>query len=125
MDGRCGQERVLEPGVLASAEGGLGQEPVAQSLQGQRLGPAGPAPLQRVRGEVKEHLAGERVVSRVQRRKPAQHLEEASVAGEPVEQGTAGSHGLLMSRPLPARHNTTVNQNRQLRAAVTPDHAAR
>jgi hypothetical protein len=35
---------------------------------------------------VEEHLAGERVVARVQGRKPARHLEDVSVAGEPVEQ---------------------------------------
>ena len=35
-------------------------------LQGQRAGPAGPAPVQRVGGEVEEHLAGEGVISRVQ-----------------------------------------------------------
>jgi hypothetical protein len=31
---RCGEHRVLEPGVLPAAEGGLGQEPIAQPLQG-------------------------------------------------------------------------------------------
>jgi hypothetical protein len=64
VDTRCGQHCVLELRVLPSAEGRLGQEPLAQSLQVQRLGPAGPAPLQRVRSEVKEHLARERVVAR-------------------------------------------------------------
>jgi hypothetical protein len=58
VDGCCGQDRVLELRVLPSAEGGLRQEPLAQSLQGQRLGRAGPAPLQRVRGEVKEPRRG-------------------------------------------------------------------
>ena len=51
VDGRRGQDRVLELGVLPSAEGALGQVALAQPLQGQRLGPAGPAPFQRVRGE--------------------------------------------------------------------------
>jgi hypothetical protein len=77
---------------LPSAEGTLGQEPLAQSLQRQRLGPAGPAPLRRVRGEAKEHLAGKRIVSRVQGRKSAQRLEDVSVVGEFVDQGTTGSH---------------------------------
>jgi hypothetical protein len=47
----------------------LGQEPLAQSRQGQRVGPAGPAPVQRVRGDAEEHLAGKGIVPRVQRRK--------------------------------------------------------
>ena len=63
VQGCCGQHRVLEFRVLAAAEGGLGQEPLAQSLQGQRVGPAGPAPVQRVRGDAEEHLAG-KVLSR-------------------------------------------------------------
>jgi hypothetical protein len=75
------------------AEGALGQGSLAQSLQGQRLGSTGPAPLQRVPGEVKEHLAGERVVVRVQAREPAHHLDDVSVAGESSEQSTTGSHG--------------------------------
>ena len=57
--------------VAPAAEGGFGQEPIAQSLQGQRIGPAGPAPVQRVRGDAEEHLAGEGIVPRVQRRKLA------------------------------------------------------
>src|SRR6185312_5292642 len=109
MDTRCGQHSVLKLRVLPSAEGGLGQEPLAESLQGQRLVSAGPAPLQRVRREVKEHLAGKRVVSRVQGCKPAQHLEDADVTGEPVEQGMTGGHGVLRSRSLPARHIATVD----------------
>jgi hypothetical protein len=48
VDGGCGQYRVMELRVLAAAEGALGQEPLAQSLQRQRLGPAGTAPSQRV-----------------------------------------------------------------------------
>jgi hypothetical protein len=44
---------------------------------------------------VKEHLARERVVARVQGRKSAQHLEDVSVAGEPVAQSATGSHGVL------------------------------
>ena len=119
MDGRRGQDCVLQLGVLPAAEGALGQVPLAQSLQGQRLGPAGPAPFQRVGGKVKEHLAGERVVSRVQGCKPAQHLEDAGVAGEPVEQGTAGGGRVPVSRALLAGHVTTVDQNRQSQAAFT------
>lgn len=71
-------------------------------------------PLQRVRGEVKEHLAGERVVSRVQGRKRAQYLEDVSVAGEPAlpnvrasqipgrERGCAGGRGGVVEDRDPA-----------------------
>jgi len=118
VDARCRQYCVLELRVPPPAEGRLGQEPLAQSLQGQRLGPAGPAPLQRVRGEAKELLAGERVIARVQGRKPAQHLEDVSVAGEPVKQGVTGSHGVLGSRPLPGGHTATVDHNRQPQEAL-------
>ena len=127
---RSRRGQLLRPGLRtgalrsAVAEGCLGQEPLAESLQGQRLGPAGPAPLQRIRGEVKEHLAGKRVVSRVQGRKLAQQLSDVSVAGQAVEQDTTGSHGILGGRPLPARHVTTVDQNRQPRAAFAGDHLA-
>src|SRR3984885_16246121 len=61
MDGRRGQHRVPELGVLRTAEGALGQEPIAQSLKGQRVSPAGSAPLQRVPREAEEHLAWESV----------------------------------------------------------------
>ena len=63
------------------------------------------------RGE--EHLAGESVVARVQGRKPAQHLEDVSVAGESVEQHTTGGHSVLSGRPLSAGHVTTVDQSLQ------------
>jgi hypothetical protein len=43
---------------------------------------------------VKEHLAGKRVVSRVQGRKLAQRLGDVSVAGGTVEQDRTGSHGI-------------------------------
>jgi hypothetical protein len=81
MEGRRGQHRVLELLILPAAKRALGQELLAQSLQGQRAGPAGPAPVQRVRRQVQEHLAGEGVVPRVQRRKLAHQLEDVSVAG--------------------------------------------
>jgi hypothetical protein len=95
---------------LPAAEGALGQGPPAQSLQGKRVSPAGRAPVQRVRGEMQEHLAGEGV-ARVQRRKLAYQVEDVSVAGEPVEQDSAGGHGVFGGRPLPGRHNQTVGQN--------------
>jgi hypothetical protein len=110
VDDCCGQHCVPELCVLPAAEGALGQEPLAQSLQRQRVSPAGPAPLQHVRSDVEEHLAGEGVFSRVQRRKLAQQLEDVSVAGEPVEQDTTGGHGILRGRPIPARNVTTVTR---------------
>jgi hypothetical protein len=73
------------PGLVRSRHGGLlrpalrtgascfpGRGPRTRAgtarivLQGQRAGPAGPAPVQRVGGEVEEHLAGVGVISRVQ-----------------------------------------------------------
>src|SRR5262252_4587636 len=49
VDGCRGQHRVLELRVLPTAEGAPGHEPLAYSLHGQRVSPAGPAPVQRVR----------------------------------------------------------------------------
>jgi hypothetical protein len=68
---------------------------------------------------VKEHLAGEGAVARVQGCEPAQHLEDVGVAGEPAEQGTTGSGRVLVSRALLAGQVTTADQNRQLQAAFT------
>jgi hypothetical protein len=90
MQGRCGQHRVLELLILPAAERALGQEPLGQPFQGQRINPADPAPVQRVPGEAKEDLAGEGVVPRVQRRKLAYQPKDVSVAGKPVEQDPAG-----------------------------------
>ena len=61
--------------------------------------------------EAEEHLAGEGVAPRVQRRKLALQLEDVYVAGQPIEQGLAGGHGVLRGGPLPGRHVTTVRQN--------------
>jgi hypothetical protein len=47
---------------------------------------------------VQEHLAGEGVVPRVQRRKLAHQLEDAGVAGQPVEQRLAGGHNVIRGR---------------------------
>jgi hypothetical protein len=57
---------------------------------------------------MEEHLTGEGVIARVQRRKLARQLEDVSIAGEPVEQHTAGGDGVFGGRPLPGRHITTV-----------------
>jgi hypothetical protein len=67
----------------------------------------------------KEHLAGEGVVPRVQRRKLAHQLEEVGVAGEPVEQDTASGYGVLGGRSLPGRHITTVGQNHRPPGGLT------
>jgi len=66
---------------------------------------------------VEEHLAGEGVISRVQRRKLAHQLEDVSFAGEPVEQDTADGHGVLGGGPVPGRHPPTVGQNHRSPAA--------
>ena len=75
--------------------------------------PAGPAPIQRVRSEAEEHLAGESVIPRMQWHELAHQLEYIYVVGEPVEQGPAGGHRVLECGPLPGRHTTTVGQNHQ------------
>ncbi len=111
VDGRCGQHCVLELLVLPAAEGALGQELLTRSRQGQRVGAAGPAPGQRIRGEAEELLAGEGVVSRVQGRKLALQPEDVSVAGQPVEQDTAGSDGVFgLGRFLAGMLRRTVRQ---------------
>jgi hypothetical protein len=51
-------------------------------------------------GEVEEHLAGERAVSRMQGRKLAHQVEDVSVAGQSVEQDTTGGHGILGGWPF-------------------------
>ena len=95
------------------------QGPLAESLQGQRVSPAGPAPVQRVRRDANQHLAGEGVISRVQGRKLAHLLEDVSVAGEPVEQDPAGGHRVPGNGPLPGRHITTVRQNHRSPGGLT------
>ena len=47
----------------------------------------------------------------VQGHKLALQLDDVYVAGQPVEQGLAGGHGVLRGGPLPCRHVTTVRQN--------------
>jgi hypothetical protein len=44
---------------------------------------------------VEEHLTGEGVVPRVERRKLAHQLEDVSIAGQPVELDPATGHGAL------------------------------
>jgi hypothetical protein len=65
------QDGELELVGLPSAECALGQEPLPDPLQGQRLFPAGPAPVQRVGGRAQEDLAREGVVARMQGRELA------------------------------------------------------
>lgn len=66
---------------------------------------------------MKEHLAGEGVISRVPGRKLAHQLEDVSVAGGPAGQDTAGGHGVLGGGPVPGRHTPAVGQNRRSPAA--------
>ena len=61
---------------------------------------------------MKEHLTGEGVIPGMQGRKFVQQLEDVGVAGEPVEQYTAGGQRVLGGWPLPGRHIPTVEQNR-------------
>jgi len=69
----------------------------------------------------RNHLAGESVVPRVQRRKLAHQLQRASVAGEPVEQDPAGGPGVLGARPLPGRHILTAGQNHRSPRSLPAD----
>jgi hypothetical protein len=73
---------------------------------------------------MKEHLAGEGVVSRMQGRKFARQLEDVSVTGQSVEQGLASRHGVLGGGPLPSRHITTVGQNHGSPGCAWPMNAA-
>jgi hypothetical protein len=73
---------------------------------------------------VEEHLAGEGVVPRVQRRNLAHQLEDVSVARQPVEHHTAGGHGVRGGRPLPGRRLTTVGQNHRSPGGLTDESAA-
>jgi hypothetical protein len=85
-------------------------ETLAESLQGQRVGPADPAPVQRVGGELEEDLAGEGVVVRMQRSKLGQHLEDVCIAAESVEQDSAGGGRVFGGGSLGGRHTPTVEQ---------------
>src|ERR1039458_8081113 len=68
---------------------------------------------------MKEHLAGEGVIPRVQRRKLAHQLEDVSVAGEPGEQGLARGDGVLGGGPLPGVKKTDAGQNPPIAAGLT------
>jgi hypothetical protein len=92
VDSCRGQDCVPEFRVRPSAEGGLGQEPLVQSLPG-----GGSTWLPRtspgVCGEVREYLAGDRVVSRVQGR--ASPLSTSEMPASRAGPSTTGSHGVL------------------------------
>jgi len=120
---RSRHEGLLRPAPRTGASCFPGRKEVSdknrsRSPPGQRVSPAGPAPVQRVRRDAEEHLAG-KVLSRVQGRKLAHQREDVSVAGEPVEQDPAGGHGVLGSGPLPGRHSTTVRQNHRSPSGLT------
>jgi hypothetical protein len=68
------QDSELKLLVFPAAEGALRQEPLRHLFQGHRVGAAGAAPLQRVRGDLEEDFAGEGVVARMQRRKLSRQL---------------------------------------------------
>ena len=102
-----GQDGELELVVLPPAEGALGQEPLPDPLQGQRLFPAGPAAVQRVGGQAEEGLAREGVVAGMQGRELAHELEDVSAAGQPsgtIRRAAAASWGVgsfLAGMPRP------------------------
>src|SRR2546423_2643772 len=78
------------------------QVPFPDSLQGQRLFPAGAAPVERISGQAEEDLAGEGVVARVQRCQLGHKAGDISVAGQAVEQDSAGGDGGLKRWPFPS-----------------------
>ena len=94
------------------AEGALGQEPLPHPFQGQRVGAAGPAPVQHVNCDVEEHLAGEGAVPGMQGRQLAHQLGYLDILGHPVEQDPAGGGRVLGRGQVPGRHTQTVGQNR-------------
>jgi hypothetical protein len=94
------EDRVLELLVLPVTECAIGQEPLPDPLQSQRVSAISTAPVKRVGGEAKEDLAGEGVVSRMQRRERAQQLEDVCVACQPVEQDLAGGSRVLRVGPF-------------------------
>ena len=69
---------------------------------------------------MEEHLAGEGVVPRVQERMLVHKLEDVSLAGEPLEQDTAGGHGVLTLGPFLAGLRTLVPGVRLLPCLGTP-----
>jgi hypothetical protein len=71
----------------------------------------GAAPVQRVGGEAKEHLAGEGVVPRMQRRKLAHEAEDLCAARQPAEQDLAGGFCVFRGGPFLGSHTPTVGQN--------------
>jgi len=89
--------------VSPAAEAALGQEPVAQALQGQRVSPASPAPLQRARGEAEEHLARGSAIPRVQGREFARQLVDSSIASPPDRMRGAVMASSGVGRFLPGR----------------------
>jgi hypothetical protein len=56
----------------------------------------------------------------VQSGKLARQLEDATVAGERVEQDTASGDSVISGRPFADRHNPTVRQGRRLRLVGDP-----
>jgi hypothetical protein len=64
---RC-QHSELELAVFPAGERAPGQESLPYPLQGHRILPAGPAPVERVGGQAEEDLGREGVVARMQGR---------------------------------------------------------
>ena len=115
-----GQDSELQLLVLPPAEAALGQEPLPDSLQGQRVCPAGAAPVQRVAGQAEEDLAGEGVVTRMERLQFAEQPEQLGTVAQPAQQDPAGCGRVLGCGPLPGRHTQTVGHPGRGRAQITP-----
>ncbi|SRR6266487_4353874 len=94
-----------------ATERAFGQEPLPYSLQGHRIGPAGPAPVQRAGAEAEEDLTGKVLLRGCKGASSLTIPEDAGVAGQPVEQVLGGGDRVLRCRPLAGRHTQTVGHN--------------
>ena len=119
MEGCCGQHCVLELGVSRPRKVRSGRNRSRSLAKGS--GSARLALHQFSASAARwRNTSPGKVLSRgCKRRKLAHQLEDVSVAGEPVEQDTAGGHGVLGGRPLPGRHITTVGQNHRSPGGLT------
>jgi hypothetical protein len=62
----------------------LGQVPVADALELERRLPGRAGDANPVGGEIEKHLAGERVVARMQRRQPSSDVTQTSPRARPL-----------------------------------------
>jgi hypothetical protein len=98
---------------VAAPAGVLGQEPLADPVQRQRIGRAGPGPRERVCGEAEEDLTGERVIARAQRRQVPGQVRQRRVLGQAGEQDAPGGDCVLGGGRSCGWHDQTVAERRR------------